>query len=199
MFPLPLTSDLSGPWYDVKVKISHTPTQWGAIRFPCRQLQLWPHDYLFFHHRFYNVSHARTHTHTRAHTHTHARAHTHINNPPWTSPCHNQHTHLRCAAIRLAPSPWARAPGAPGEWKGSANKLSPGPGLRFQPSVRRGWGAMGTRSARGPVSIRSSGSTQWGPACRQHRWQTPTQKGLWMGRRLMHTHTHTHTHTHKKE
>lgn len=64
---------------------------------------------------------------------------------------------------------WVGAPGAPGERKGSANKLSPGPGLRFQPSVRCGWGAMGTRSARGPVSIRSSGSTQWGPACRQHR------------------------------
>lgn len=146
-------------------------------------LQLGPYDYRPFHFIFMSKLPRMGYTHT----------HTHIINIPFT----HTHTHFHYAAIHSATALYTQAPGAPGERKGSANKLSPGPELRFQPSVHRGWEAMGTWSARGPVSIRSSGSTQWGPACRQHCWQIYTQKSLWMGRRLVHTFTRVNTHTHR--
>lgn len=187
-FP-PLTYERTAmAWYIMKVKNTPTcthmnthahfmPTQCVAVGFPCSLDPMITGRSTLFSCPSY-----------------HAWAtHTHYKIPLYT------HTHFHYAAIHSAAALYTQAPGAPGERKGSANKLSPGPELRFQPSVHRGWEAMGTWSARGPVSIRSSGSTQWGPACRQHCWQIYTQKSLWMGRRLVHTFTRVNTHTHTQD
>lgn len=162
-------------WTRMHISCPHNVWQWGSPAAWTLWLSAVP---LYFHVQ------ATTHG---LHTHTHYK------HPLYS----HTHTHFHYAAIHSATALYTQAPGAPGERKGSANKLSPGPELRFQPSVHRGWEAMGTWSARGPVSIRSSGSTQWGPACRQHCWQIYTQKSLWMGRRLVHTFTRVNTHTHR--
>lgn len=189
-FP-PLTYERTAmAWYIMKVKNTPTcthmnthahfmPTQCVAVGFPCSLDPMITGRSTLFSCPSYHAW--ATHTHYKHPLYSHT------------------HTHFHYAAIHSAAALYTQAPGAPGERKGSANKLSPGPELRFQPSVHRGWEAMGTWSARGPVSIRSSGSTQWGPACRQHCWQIYTQKSLWMGRRLVHTFTRVNTHTHTQD
>lgn len=87
------------------------------------------------------------------------------------------------------------ASGSPGERKGSANKLSPGPGLWFQPSVRRWLGGHGNTKRQGPCVNKEQWLHTMG-ACLQTTLLTDTRtKGPVNGKEAR---AHRHAHTQKR-